>query len=71
MGAVDTHVHTAPDLAQRKLDDFEAARQAREAGMAALVLQSMGGVNPWAVEAAARPSVFSNPMAHPQKTRRR
>lgn len=83
-GGVDTHVHTAPDLVARKLDDFEAARQARERGMAAIVLknhflstalrarlaeqqvsgvrligsvalnQSMGGVNPWAVEAAAR-----------------
>ena len=83
-GAVDTHVHTAPDLVPRKLDDFEAARQARERGMAAIVLknhflstalraklaeqqvpgirligsvalnQSMGGMNPWAVEAAAR-----------------
>ena len=83
-GAVDTHVHTAPDLVPRKLDDLEAARQAREVGMAAIVLknhffstalrasvaesqvpgirvigsivlnQTAGGVNPWAVEAAAR-----------------
>ena len=83
-GAVDTHVHTAPDLVARKLDDFEAAQQAREHAMAAIVLknhffptalrarlvesqvpgvrvigaivlnQSVGGVNPWAVEAAAR-----------------
>jgi hypothetical protein len=96
MGAVDTHVHTAPDLVPRKLDDFEAARQAREAGMAAVVLknhffptalraglvetevpgvrmigsivlnQSMGGVNPWAVEAAARAGarVVWMPTAH-------
>jgi hypothetical protein len=83
-GAVDTHVHSAPDLVDRKLDDFAVARQARERGMAAVVLknhflstalranlveaqvpgirvlgsivlnQSMGGMNPWAVEAAAR-----------------
>jgi hypothetical protein len=83
-GAVDTHVHSAPDLVERKLDDFEVARQARQAGMAAVVLknhflstalraglveaqvpgirvlgsivlnQPMGGMNPWAVEAAAR-----------------
>lgn len=83
-GAIDTHVHSAPDLVPRKLDDFEAARQARERAMAAIVLknhflstalraglaevqvpgvrvlgsivlnQSMGGMNPWAVEAAAR-----------------
>jgi uncharacterized protein DUF6282 len=96
MGAVDTHVHTAPDLVARKLDDFEAARQAREAGMAAVVLknhffptalraglveaavpgvrmigsivlnQSMGGINPWAVEAAARAGarVVWMPTAH-------
>jgi len=86
-GAVDTHVHTSPDLVPRKLDDIEAARQARDAGMAALVLknhffstalraslveslepevriigsivlnQPMGGINPWAVEAAARAGV--------------
>jgi hypothetical protein len=83
-GAVDTHVHSAPDLVERKLDDFETARQARERGMAAIVLknhflstalraklveaqvpgiavigsivlnQPAGGMNPWAVEAAAR-----------------
>jgi hypothetical protein len=82
-GAVDTHVHSAPDLVERRLDDVELAHQARERGMAALVLknhffttafrarlveqlvpgirligsivlnQSMGGVNPWAVQAAA------------------
>jgi hypothetical protein len=81
---VDTHVHSAPDLVPRKLDDFEVARQARDQGMAAIVLknhflstalraqlveqqvggirvfgsvvlnQPMGGMNPWAVEAAAR-----------------
>lgn len=83
-GAVDTHVHSSPDLVPRKLDDFEVARQAGECGMAAVVLknhflstalraalveqqapgvrilgsivlnQPMGGMNPWAVEAAAR-----------------
>ena len=83
-GAVDTHVHSSPDLVPRKLDDFEVARQARDRGMAAVVLknhflstalraalveqavpgvrllgsivlnQPMGGMNPWAVEAAAR-----------------
>src|SRR5258708_14757099 len=35
VGAVDTHVHSAPDLVPRKLDDVEVARQARDAGMAA------------------------------------
>jgi hypothetical protein len=95
-GAVDTHVHSAPDLVPRKLDDVEAVRQARAAGMAALVLknhffttalraslveslvpgirvvgsivlnQTMGGVNPWAVEGAARAGakVVWMPTAH-------
>jgi Family of unknown function (DUF6282) len=83
-GAVDTHVHSAPDLVPRKLDDYDVARQARERGMAAVVLKNhflstalraplieqqvpgirligsvvlngpMGGMNPWAVEAAGR-----------------
>src|SRR5437763_13281982 len=34
-GAVDTHVHSSPDLVARKLDDYDVARQARERGMAA------------------------------------
>jgi Family of unknown function (DUF6282) len=40
-GAVDTHVHSAPDLVERKLDDFDVARQARERGMAAVVLKKV------------------------------
>ena len=95
-GAVDTHVHSAPDLVERKLDDFELVRQARAVGMAGLVLknhfftttlrarlvsspvpgieviasivlnQSMGGINPWAVEAAGRggAKVVWMPTAH-------
>jgi Family of unknown function (DUF6282) len=39
-GAVDTHVHSAPDLVPRKLDDLEVARQARGRGMAAVVLKN-------------------------------
>jgi hypothetical protein len=39
-GAVDTHVHSSPDLVERKLDDFELARQARERGMAGIVLKN-------------------------------
>ncbi len=96
VGAVDTHVHSAPDLVPRKLDDVEVARQARDAGMAAVVLKNhflatalrvslveslvpgirvigsvvlnrpMGGMNPWAVEAAARggAKVVWLPTAH-------
>ena len=95
-GAVDTHVHSSPDLVARKLDDFDLVRQARERGMAGLVLknhfftttlraqlvssqvpgieviasivlnQSMGGINPWAVEAAGRggAKVVWMPTAH-------
>lgn len=95
-GAVDTHVHSAPDLVARALDDFELVRMARERGMAGLVLknhfftttlrarlvasqvpgiavvgsvvlnQSMGGINPWAVEAAGRggAKVVWMPTAH-------
>ena len=39
-GAVDTHVHSSPDLVERKLDDFALVRQARERGMAGLVLKN-------------------------------
>jgi hypothetical protein len=95
-GAVDTHVHSSPDLVARKLDDFELVRTARERGMAGLVLknhfftttlrarlvashvpgievvasivlnQPMGGINPWAVEAAGRggAKVVWMPTAH-------
>src|SRR3954464_9255371 len=95
-GAVDTHVHSSPDLVARKLDDFDVARQARDRGVAAVVLknhfftttlraklvesqvpgvrmiasivlnQPMGGINPWAVEAAARggAKVVWLPTAH-------
>ena len=37
-GAVDTHVHSSPDLVERKLDDFELVRQARERVTAGTVL---------------------------------
>ena len=39
-GAIDTHVHSAPDVIERKLDDLQVARQARERGMAAVVLKN-------------------------------
>lgn len=40
VGAVDTHVHTAPDVVPRRLHDREAAEQAAAAGMRAMVLKS-------------------------------
>lgn len=39
-GAVDLHVHSAPDVRQRKMDDLDLARQAGERGMRALLLKS-------------------------------
>lgn len=83
-GAVDLHVHTAPDVMARKLTDIELARRCLEAGQAGFVLKShyvptaeraevvraavpgvavlgsitlnasVGGMNPVAVEIAAR-----------------
>lgn len=42
-GAIDTHVHSAPDVVPRKLDDVALVRQARSAGMRALVLKCHHG----------------------------
>lgn len=39
-GAVDLHVHTAPDLVERFASDVELAREAREAGMAGVLVKS-------------------------------
>lgn len=39
-GAVDLHIHAAPDIVPRLLDDFALAKMARDAGMAAIVLKS-------------------------------
>ncbi|MDO9210012.1 MAG: DUF6282 family protein [Deltaproteobacteria bacterium] len=38
-GACDLHTHTGPALFDRLVDDFEAAKQARDAGMKAIVLK--------------------------------
>jgi Family of unknown function (DUF6282) len=38
-GAVDVHVHTAPDVVERRYTDIEAAGRAAAAGMAAIVLK--------------------------------
>ncbi len=39
-GAIDVHIHAAPDIVPRLLNDFELADAARAAGMAAIVLKS-------------------------------
>jgi Family of unknown function (DUF6282) len=83
-GAFDTHMHIAPDVVERKVDDLTLARRFEELGMAGFVLKShygstaeraavvraavpgvqtlgaislnraVGGMNPLAVEIAAR-----------------
>jgi hypothetical protein len=39
-GAVDLHVHSSPDLDPRRYDDIELAREARKAGMSAILIKS-------------------------------
>ena len=39
-GLADMHIHTAPDVRPRRLDDLETARQAAAAGMRTVVLKS-------------------------------
>ena len=39
-GALDLHVHTAPDLVPRSVSDLEMTRRARQAGMAGFVIKS-------------------------------
>ena len=83
-GAFDTHIHVAPDVVERKIDDISLARRFEELGMSGFVLKShygstaerasvvraavpgiqvlgaislnraVGGMNPLAVEIAAR-----------------
>jgi hypothetical protein len=83
-GAFDTHIHVAPDVVERKIDDVSLARRFEDLGMAGFVLKShygctaerasvvraavpgidvlgavslnraVGGMNPLAVEIAAR-----------------
>src|ERR1700722_5171657 len=83
-GAYDTHVHVAPDVVPRKIDDLSLARELEQLRMDGVVLKShygstaeraavvcaaapgvqtlgaialnraVGGINPLAVEVAAR-----------------
>lgn len=89
-GVIDMHIHSAPDIRQRKMDDFEIMEAAVERGVRAVVIKShnvptadravlvnkvcrekypetdfemfgglalnrtVGGINPWAVEAALK-----------------
>ena len=38
-GAFDTHMHVAPDVVERKVDDLTLARRFEELGMAGFVLK--------------------------------
>lgn len=38
--AIDLHIHTAPDVRPRSVTDLEAAQQARDAGMQAILIKS-------------------------------
>src|SRR5712692_2442297 len=40
IGLIDPHVHTAPEHIPRLLDDLSLARQARDAGMAGVLIKS-------------------------------
>jgi hypothetical protein len=44
-GAIDLHFHAAPDLHDRLLDEIEIARDARKAGMRALLSKAHYGIN--------------------------
>ncbi|MBP1719669.1 MAG: hypothetical protein H6Q43_3107, partial [Deltaproteobacteria bacterium] len=39
-GAVDFHIHTGPDIYPRLVNDIEVARQAKKAGMRAVLIKS-------------------------------
>jgi hypothetical protein len=39
-GLIDMHIHTAPDIGPRYCDDVQAAREAKEVGMRAILLKS-------------------------------
>ncbi|MBF7084468.1 hypothetical protein IT084_16070 [Desulfallas sp. Bu1-1] len=58
-GAVDIHIHTAPDIFPRKINDIEAAEQAKKAGMKAIVIKSH------VTETASRASIASEITGFP------
>jgi hypothetical protein len=39
-GVIDIHIHTAPDIRERRLDDLALAREARRVGARAIVIKS-------------------------------
>lgn len=53
-GAVDLHVHSAPDIVARKFNDLELAKESRSQGLSALTIKSHLG------ETAARASLAAH-----------
>lgn len=53
-GAIDLHTHSAPDVMARAIDDLEVARQARAAGLRAVVLKNHVAPTAARAEVAAR-----------------
>jgi hypothetical protein len=39
-GVIDMHIHTSPDIKERRLDDIELAKEARRVGARAIVIKS-------------------------------
>lgn len=39
-GVIDMHIHTAPDIKERRLDDIELAKEAKRVGVRAVVIKS-------------------------------
>ena len=63
-GAYDTHMHIAPDVVERKIDDISLARRFAELGMAGFVLKSHYG------STAERASVVRGSRARRRRARR-
>lgn len=57
-GAIDMHIHTAPDIFPRSVDAIQAAEEAREAGMEAIVIKSHSTDTAARAETASRISGF-------------
>jgi Family of unknown function (DUF6282) len=57
-GAVDLHIHTAPDIFPRSVDAIEAAEEAKTAGMAAIAVKSHSTDTSARAEMASRRTGF-------------
>ncbi|WP_032402308.1 DUF6282 family protein [Rhodococcoides fascians] len=57
-GAIDLHIHTAPDIFPRSVDAITAAEEARDAGMDAIVIKSHSTDTAARAETASRVTGF-------------